>query len=159
MLLLKSSFSYWLVSRENFTIAVLTSYQSSAINFFIIRQAYLLLKFVHENSKFSIVRRIVSVHKQVLQNIIKNFNHISSEKDSILIDWVLDQRSFNFAIRAVIRKITDFAKWIEKRRKIYEQNKSLSTSDYFAEISRISTITKFTTFEISLKIKNHSKNS
>jgi hypothetical protein len=75
----------------------------------------------------------------------------------VSIDWVLSQKFFNTIIKIVIKETTDCAKWLEKRRKKYEQFRSSSTSENFIQISRTSQFIRFTTSETSFRNKKSSR--
>ncbi len=128
------------VMKSRFERIINLTSKHSQLNHHIIKQIYLLLDFVKNNSNFSAVQRLSFSSKQLLRDIIRVFKYIS-EKDLVSIEWALNQKSFNTAIRIVTRETTNFAKWLEKRRKIFEQARSSSINEK-TKTSRISQFIK-----------------
>ncbi len=111
---------------NNSRLIILTS-QHSFLNDHIIWQAHLLLQFVNNNSNFSAIIKLSSTSHQLLRDIIRFFKHIN-EKNLVFTNWALNQKFFNIIIRTITRKIIDFAKWLKKCKKIYEQSRSSSVN-------------------------------
>ncbi len=132
----------------------LTSKHSSLIDH-IIRQTHFFLQFVNNNSNFSTIIKLSSASHQLLRDIVQFLEHIS-EKNLVFTDWTLYQKFFNIVIRTVTREATDFAEWLEKRKKIYKQFRS-SLVDAITKTSRTSQSIRSTTLEISFRNKNSSK--